>query len=905
MAGLFPVWVGALGLGEAETRSALNQPLAVEIPVISVTSAELEALSVALASPETFERYGLPLPSGLGDINFSVTPSAGGGLIRITSARAVVEPFVTLLLDVRWSQGRLLREYTVLLDPPAFAGGTVQQPVTAPERQAPIAPAIERSGVPEPAPATTPDLVPGGEQVHTVASRETLWGIASQYRPDTSVDMNQMMLAIYRANPEAFAGNINRLRAGAVLRIPAPGALETPGAREASAEIRRQNEAWQAAAPPREPESARLQLVPPQESQQPEAAVSAPATSAAQDVGSELEQSRRLLAIRDAELAALRQQLADLKAREAAGDVAVTPPPAGTTEAELPDASPPAEPVAAAPASPPQPAVLRSAPPKADTSWLDSIGSMLRSVWLWVGLGAVLLAALVLTRRRSLAQTSRRWSPQLAGAAASGGPANISIDDDEGMVVEESMRPVSAGAFERKPTPAPPEPDEELPLERTISTEGPVNLDQTDPLAEADFHMAYGLYDQAADLLNSAIRAEPARRDLRMKLLDVYFVWENREGFLETARGLRERIPGDSDPDWKRVVLMGRQLCPSDPMFSGTPSATAADMDVPLSADSGMDVDVPFVEEAGELDFDLSEADSPHAFDSDTHEAATQVARPSWATGRGGEGTVETPTVKSVAPGGTVEAPTIEARASGSSTIETPTIESPLGGSSTVETPTVEAWSPDLGGTAKVTALSPPPEPAEQTAEIDLDELGLDLTGLDDAARDIATGLHEALPGSAEHIDLGVSDADFGSAELESTAEMGEMAQTESSQPLERLTTAIQKGKEEETAEQPAPGLGSKSATIRAINEEALDGLDADLATGDESQATATGLRALRPRAAEDPTMTEVGTKLDLARAYLDMGDPDGARSILNEVLEEGDTAQRQEARQLLDTLGD
>jgi pilus assembly protein FimV len=901
MAGLFPVWVGALGLGEAETRSALNQPLAVEIPVLSATSAEVAGLSVGLASPETFERYGLPLPSGLGDIDFIVTPSAGGGVIRITSARAVVEPFVTLLLDVRWSQGRLLREYTVLLDPPAFASGTVQQPVTAPERQAPVATAIERSSGVGLAPAVAPDPVTG-EQVHTVANRETLWGIASQYRPDTSVDMNQMMLAIYRANPEAFAGNINRLRAGAVLRIPGSGALETAGAREASAEVHRQNEAWQASAP-REPESARLQLVPPQEPPQPKAAVPAPAApgaSPAQDQASELEQSRRLLAIRDAELAALRQQLADLKARQDAGEVAVTPPPAGTTEAEV--TAPPAGPAAAKPPAPPPEPAVRPGPPATERSWLESIGSTFGSVWVWVGLAAVLLAALFLTRRRSLAQTSRRWSPQLAGAAAAGGPANISVDD-EGMVVEESMRPVSPGAFERKPTPAPPESDEELPLERTISTEGPVNLDQADPLAEADFHMAYGLYDQAADLLTGAIRAEPARRDLRMKLVDVYFIWENREGFLKTARDLRERIAGDNDPEWKRVVLMGRQLCPGDPMFSGTPPATAADMDVPLSADAGIEVDVPFVEEVGDLDFDLADAGSPHAFDPDTREAATEVARPSWAGGRGGAGTVETPTVKSVVPGGTLETPTIEARASGSSTIETPTIESPMAGS-TVETPTVEAWSPDLGGTAKVTALSPPSEPADQTAEIDLDELGLDLTGLDEAAHDISTGLHEALPESAEHIDLGESDADLGSVD-ESTAEMHGMEPAEFSQPLERLTTAIQKGKDEETAEQPAPGLGSKSATVRALDEGMLDRLDPDLATGDESQATATGLRALRPRAAEDPTMTEVGTKLDLARAYLDMGDPDGARSILNEVLEEGDSAQRQEARQLLDTLGD
>jgi pilus assembly protein FimV len=108
----------------------------------------------------------------------------------------------------------------------------------------------------------------------------------------------------------------------------------------------------------------------------------------------------------------------------------------------------------------------------------------------------------------------------------------------------------------------------------------------------------------------------------------------------------------------------------------------------------------------------------------------------------------------------------------------------------------------------------------------------------------------------------------------------------------------------EDTVEQ--PGAAGRSQVVRALGEEDLQSLDRELGlgAGEEAQPTATGLRTLRPRAAEDPTMTEVGTKLDLARAYMDMGDPDGARSILNEVLEEGDTAQRQEARQLLDSLG-
>lgn len=899
MAGLFPIWAGALGLGEAETRSALNQPLAVEIPVLSATPAEIAGLEVSLAGPETFERYGLPQPVGLGELNFAVTPAPpAGGLIRITSNRAVVEPFVTLLLEVRWPQGRLLREYTVLLDPPAFSTGAVQPAVQAPAAPLPAAQPITRA-----APAAIASEATNG-QTHTVASRETLWGIASRYRPDPSIDMNQMMLAIYRANPDAFAGNINRLRAGAILRIPNVAEVRSAGRQEALAEIRRQNEAWQAAVPG--PDTGRLQLVPPREQQ----ASPAPAAASAEPTGearSALEETRRQLALRDAEIAALREQLAKLQQQRGEAAVAATEPAAAPTP-PAPGGVPAAEksPVgpAGATAVPAEKSTAR--PPRSrptETSWLDAISGLFESVWTWVVLMLALGTALFVARRRASGTSPRQRSPQLAGAAAGSGLGQIPIGEEKGMVVEESARPLSTSAPERKPPAPRVVAEEQGPLERTISTEGPVNLDQADPLAEADFHMAYGLYDQAAELLTKAVNAEPNRRDLRLKLLDVYFVWENREGFLAAARALRERIASDADPDWKRVVLMGKQLCPDDPLFAGVATA-GSDLDLALSADAGIDVDVPFVEESGDLDFDLTEAQSPQVTGFE-ESASTKVAKPSWvAQGAQTAATVETPTVKTVTPGATLEAPTIEARTDKPGTMEIPTIESPLVGR-TVETPTLESWAPDVGGTARVPSIEEPPQTTagEPTEEIDLDELGLDLTGLDEAVKDISTGLQEALPAADEMLDLELG------GELESTAEMAGVDATGAG---ERIAAAVQRSTAampaEDTVEQPSVARAESSQVVEALPEDQLSGLNVDLGLGtdsQESQATATGLRPLGPRTAEDPTMTEVGTKLDLARAYLDMGDPDGARSILNEVLEEGDAAQRQEARQLLDTLGD
>lgn len=214
LVGLLPLCAAALGLGEIESRSYLNQPLAAEIPVFAEATGEMAGLSVSLASPDTFAQYGLQRPAFLGNLSFAVTPNARGGVIRITSSQPVTEPFLTLLLEVQWPQGRLLREYTVLLDPPAFTGGAVRQPVQAPAAaaQAPAATAATAGEVP----ATSRPAVSGAVDgsTHVVARNETLWGIANRYGPQGGADINQVMMAIYRANPEAFAGNINRPSAG-------------------------------------------------------------------------------------------------------------------------------------------------------------------------------------------------------------------------------------------------------------------------------------------------------------------------------------------------------------------------------------------------------------------------------------------------------------------------------------------------------------------------------------------------------------------------------------------------------------------------------------------------------------------------------------------------------------------
>ena len=112
------------------------------------------------------------------------------------------------------------------------------------------------------------------------------------------------------------------------------------------------------------------------------------------------------------------------------------------------------------------------------------------------------------------------------------------------------------------------------PADETLSSQTVINLDQADAVAEADFHIAYGLYDQAAELVQKALEAAPDRRDLKLKLLEVYFMWGNKDAFLQSRaeRCAPTSAKGD-DPDWNKVVIMGRQICPDERLF--TEAATA------------------------------------------------------------------------------------------------------------------------------------------------------------------------------------------------------------------------------------------------------------------------------------------------------------------------------------------
>ena len=270
----------ALGLGEIEVNSFLNQPLHAEIEVISARAGEIDDLLVSLASREAFTRAGLSRPRNLTELRFLVKKSEEGdeAVIVVTTKTAIKEPFLNFLIEADWSKGRVLREFTIFLDPPYYAetavaaesaGEGVESDVvedaTPAEIMKPPADGDLAEGggeITEPI-AMSEDVVTGEETSQDtideyvaqdsepiiegdvlVVKGDTLWSIASRYQ-DAEHSMAQVMQAFLRANPDAFNdGNINNLKLGAVLRAPDADELDALNQQDAYAQTLVQHGLW-------------------------------------------------------------------------------------------------------------------------------------------------------------------------------------------------------------------------------------------------------------------------------------------------------------------------------------------------------------------------------------------------------------------------------------------------------------------------------------------------------------------------------------------------------------------------------------------------------------------------------------------------------------------------------------
>ncbi|MBM0107008.1 LysM peptidoglycan-binding domain-containing protein [Steroidobacter sp. S1-65] len=979
---LSPMSLYALGLGEIRLNSALNQPFDAEIELLSPTPEELGSLKVTLASNDVFSRYGIDRPAYLSNFDFSVSRGRDGkATIKVTSNRSVTEPYVTLLVEASWARGRLVREYTVLLDPPVFmpsqneapaapvttpqsattAEGRIERRPTTPAPEPTPAPPRATTPAPEPTPAPsqaqreepTDQIIasPGSEYV--VQRNDTLSKIAAGVNPGPRRVNNQTMIALFRANPQAFSGNnINRLRAGSVLRIPELSVIEAIPSDEAGAEVARQTAEWSGGVvADTTPESDRLRLVTPQETPTPPTAAPAPEQQAQQQPstspGAPSAPDRRL-EVENPALAQAQQNVEPTPAQpvEEAPTEEVLPndaqsqaeEPVASEETVTPAAEEPAPTPRATPAPVPEPTLVE----RLKDYW-----------WALVALGLLLVVGLAFLRRRREAEDdsldalsmpmdfdppSERPARALA-PSSKGGRADAFLvegEDDAGLVktnldealdfdAPDTKRREPVRGFEPAAAAAAPA---ARGLDDTMSSDSAVRFDQQDALAEADFHMAYGLYDQAADLVKIAIDREPSRRDLKLKLLEIYFVWGNKDLFLDTARDLYDTRDDAAPGEWDKVLIMGKQIAPDDTMFKGEGGPVDL-VDVNLEGGENR-VDVDLFAEPGQdrqgldLEFASGERRAPSATD------ATQVSSDL-------DFLLDEPNDDDTQEQRTREVDQL------ARTQETPTIESPMIDRS-VQTvrEKIDAAAFKTGSTG-------------DTAELSIDDLGLDANALDQGeALEDTTSIEKDLgddmrplrddemtqlapslssfdrtmeaprvsrfDGDIEstgtiyidQVDLAAAAGDTAEhprPDVDSTASMGKpLAMTDIDLDLDNLSSAQVSS---DTVRRPreADDVFSSDVFGEPTQDVTRGGIDLDVGdplsssednepTQRQSLTTEMELSELEP-----VTMSEVGTKLDLARAYMDMGDPDGARSILDEVLGEGNPSQKQEAQRLMDSI--
>jgi pilus assembly protein FimV len=253
-----PGLVYALGLGNIDLNSALNEPFDARIELLSSTADELQGLKVGLADSASFRRANIDRPFILSQLKFAVRETEDGpDYIRVYSTDPIREPFLNFLLEASWSKGRLFREYTVLLDPPLYDPSRKMKVTTAPRETQEFTTSVISTSEGEteghvvvygeefPRHVKGPSISYSGDDYGPIRSLETLWSIASAMRPDTSISVNQMMLALLRTNPEAFINNnINMLKRGQVLRMPDESEINELTVNEALAEVKSHHAMW-------------------------------------------------------------------------------------------------------------------------------------------------------------------------------------------------------------------------------------------------------------------------------------------------------------------------------------------------------------------------------------------------------------------------------------------------------------------------------------------------------------------------------------------------------------------------------------------------------------------------------------------------------------------------------------
>ncbi|WP_373988331.1 FimV/HubP family polar landmark protein [Duganella sp. BuS-21] len=875
----------AAGLGKLTVLSALGQPLRAEIELTAVTQDEASALIAKLAPIEAFRSANIDFNPALLSLRFDIEQRNGKQLIKISSSQPINEPFVDMLLELSWTGGRMVREYTFLLDPPDLRATQAPQ-VTAPvdlgnrPAAAPAVPAPAHTQTPAPAPAAAqpaPVARPAAPakaaaSEYAVKAGDNLTRIANQVKPvDVSLDM--MLVALYRANPEAFSGsNMNRLKSGQILAVPDADAIRSNGGGEGEARsvvvahaadfnAYRAKLAGQVAAAPASAEpdasqnvsgkiTAKVEEKPTATNTAKDKLTLSKATAAAAPqqgkTGAAAVAEEKLAKQKQVDEAASRvkeleknvndlEKLMALKNKAAAD---VKPAPEVAASAPVIDNTP-------AEVKPKRTLVL---PPKKLVE--PSLFEILMDNITYVGAAAaaVLLGALgiMASRRRKKFVVPQEESSILGETAL---PAPTPLIADAGGQSVDTNNSVFNSNF--------------------APSASQLDTNEVDPVAEADVYIAYGRDAQAEEILKEALRTHPERHAVRLKLLEIYVARKDARSFETQASELYALTRGQGD-EWEQAVTMGRGIDPSNPLYTmgkdggdaqfgaapavaaaaaagGVAAAAAPDFGSDFSKDFSNDFSSDFSSDAAStyapaepsaLDLDLSRdaAPAPAAiptistdpldFDADMDTALPQAADASISPA---SVAAETDNLMDFDLGGLSFEPVAAAA---------PAIEMPA--------PTDDMsmdFGLDLPASATQTADT---KPSAATDPLDLDLAGFDIP---------------EVPALTEPPKAPAAPLDFDTS-LELPAE------------VENITAA------------PPP----------AAPEFDLSSIDLDLDSfGDSAPATASADTAPASSGSNEPLSAhhmEMDTKLDLAIAYQEIGDKEGARELLDEVLRGGSDEQ-------------
>jgi pilus assembly protein FimV len=865
--------------------SALGQPLRAEIELTSVSNDEAAGLVPKLASVDAFRQANVDFNVALMSLRFAIEQRGGRQLIRVTSLQPLNEPFIDMLLELSGPNGRLIREYTFLLDPPDLRTAQPAQVAPAPAQSAvkaqqansqsmqaapsssnsrQPAPSTQRSAAPAPAPGAV-----GGE--YKVRSGDTLAGIASQHKAN-GISLDQMLVALFQANPDAFTDkNMNRLKAGEILSVPSAETARSIGKAEARNIVVAQSADFNAyrsrlaghvatAAPRKTVESAQSasgkittkveeKATPANESKDKlklSGAMAAPGSGAEQSAAAAASAADRIasekaIAEANARVKELEKNVSDLQKilelknknlaeQQAKAEAKPETPKVNAANAAAPGAAPAEapKPAAEAPAKPAAPVTAKPKPklpapaPAPEPSFVDELtGNPL----ILPGLGALLVGlgafGIYSARRKKNAkpfEDSIITDSSLKANSLFGSTGGQSVDTNN-SVFNSSFAPSASQ----------------------------LDTNEVDPVAEADVYIAYGRDAQAEEILKEALRTQPERHAVRVKLLEIYSNRKDLRAFEVLATELYGMTKGEGD-EWAQAAAMGAAIDPNNPLYadSRAPKNTGADA-------SGLVAPTQPLDEQGLatlLATTQSDASNEtiNALETDTSYFSNTALATDMPLQQPVQENVPEPAPKASTHDLDFDLDGMMPDVEVPNTIQRPTVAEPSADMASIDF--------DFLDEPNITQAPAPQEPAITPAAHDEPALADDMPSLEDVS----------VPASND-----VPPMEF---DVSPAAEVSaDPMQPPAADPLDFDLSDIS------LELNPSENHAEPDTAIPRLNEELSGG------------------------ASQSSTDAEMATKLDLAVAYQEIGDKEGARELLDEVLKGGSSEQSERAKALLHEL--